>query len=263
MRLIRKFLDMLSGEEVPPPLRALGITRDQMRLLRAEAEKAAAMPPRVALLGETGVGKSTTINALFNAGRPVSHTEACTQEAHEFRYTGSKGDIVVVDMPGIGEDTEADKVHLDTYRRVLPTVDVVLWVFKADNRAIANIQRVLKVLVDERVLDPKHLVIGLNQVDLLQPGEWNSLINLPSADQEASILARTRDIEAKLERACPLPAGRVVPYSATKAYETDRLLHAMLDACDHKRQWALFERADCADFTTLVDPNLLKLAVGN
>jgi hypothetical protein len=263
MRLIRKFLALLSGEEVPPELRAMGITREQMRQLKAEAEKAANTPPRIALIGETGVGKSSTINALFSAGREVSHTEACTQAAHEFRYAGSKGEILVVDMPGLGEDVEADKKHLETYRQVLPTCDLALWVFKADNRAITNIQSSLKLLVDEKILDPHHLVIGLNQIDLVQPGSWDTSINMPSEEQEASIAARTRDIEQKLRRVCPLPDNRVVPYSATKGYASEPLLQAMLDACDRKRQWLLVERADCADFKALVDPNLLKLATGN
>lgn len=37
-------------------------------------------PPHIAIIGETGVGKSSTLNALFNAGRGISHTEAFTQE---------------------------------------------------------------------------------------------------------------------------------------------------------------------------------------
>lgn len=234
-----------------------------MRQLKAETEKAANTPPRIALIGETGVGKSSTINSLFNAGREVSHTQACTQSAQEVCYTGSKGDILVTDMPGIGEDVDADEKHLETYRSVLPDRDVVLWVFKADNRAITNIQRTVKSLVEQRILDPKHLVIGLNQIDLVQPGHWDAAINMPSEEQEASIIARTRDIEQKLRRVCSLPDNRVVPYSATRGYATDQLLQAMLDACDRRRQWALFERADCADFKALVDPNLLKLASGN
>jgi predicted GTPase len=37
-------------------------------------------PPRVAVIGEAGVGKSTTLNVLFNAGREVSNVKACTKE---------------------------------------------------------------------------------------------------------------------------------------------------------------------------------------
>ncbi|MEC4869077.1 MAG: GTPase, partial [Jaaginema sp. PMC 1078.18] len=62
-------------------------------------------PPRFAFIGEAGVGKSSTLNALFNAGLPVSHTEACTQTAIDIEIKfneleGTNGLLVAYDMPG-------------------------------------------------------------------------------------------------------------------------------------------------------------------
>jgi predicted GTPase len=258
MSLLQKFLEKIKGDDVPPPLRMLGITPEQLRRLRTEAQIEAEKAPRIALIGETGVGKSSTINALFNAGRETSHTHACTTTDGEFHYRGSKGDVTVVDMPGVGEGIDEDELHLKTYRRVIPGCDVTLWVLKADSRAVSHVQRVLDLLVHESVLDPKRLVIGLNQIDLLQPGAWDTRINQPSEEQDATILARTADVQKKLRRVCDLPADRVVPYSALKNYALDRLLQAMLAACERRRQWVLFERAACADFTSLVDPEVLR-----
>ena len=87
--------------------------------------------PRIAFIGFTGVGKSTTLNALFNAGQPTSDIRACTQKEAEIigdvsKYTGSKGSVIVYDMPGLGEDRDADKRHIETYKRVLPIVDLIV-----------------------------------------------------------------------------------------------------------------------------------------
>ena len=64
--------------------------------------------PTIAIIGFTGVGKSSTLNALFNAGQKTDDVRACTQEAKSFAgnlepYTGSKGIVNIYDMPGLGE----------------------------------------------------------------------------------------------------------------------------------------------------------------
>ena len=80
-------------------------------------------PPRIAVLGNTGVGKSSTLNALFNAGQGISHTEACTQIEGMIEITantveGEKGILVVYDMPGLDESINSQQRHLETYERV-------------------------------------------------------------------------------------------------------------------------------------------------
>jgi len=232
--------------------------------LQAELElRMQAEPPiRIALIGFTGVGKSSTLNALFHSGARVSHTRACTKEAEEYEtdvkeYSTSKGrNLHVFDMPGLGEGIKADKVHIETYSRVLPDVDLALWIMSAIDRAMTPLQQ---FLTDHGQLTP-NLVFGMNKVDLVQPGPeaWNKTINLPSLEQEQNIKAREDDIREKL-RECEWD-GEVVAYSAEKRYQLPELLHLMLLAASEKRRWVLEQTAEVADFEDLVDKTTLQQA---
>jgi predicted GTPase len=249
------------------------IPQADMDLLLAQLEdKLANEPaPRIALIGETGVGKSSTLNALFNAGQAVSHTVACTQEAAEIRVPlGSifvdrlhvdsvevtSGDLVVYDMPGLNESLQSQSHHLGVYEDVLSRVDVALWILDGSNRAMGAIQ-------DEiRKLDPRlteRMVFALNKVDAIFPGEtaWIDVANLPSEEQEANIDERLADVEAKVRETLPDWAGAVIGYSAARRYKLPQLFAAMLDGVSRERRWVLTERKDLADFLALVDPRLL------
>lgn len=252
MAFLDKLRQLFRYDGVPSELKAAGLSPEVMRKLGEELEKEVARPPRIALIGETGVGKTSTINALFNKGLEISHTRACTQ--FEVEIVGDRGgEVRVFDMPGLGEDIESDKAHFDAYRRIVPEVDVTVWILKADNRAMTHVQAVLQRLVNEEVLQPDRLVVALNQVDLLQPGAWDTVINQPSPEQEKTIAARRADVVEKLRQVIKLPNDRIVAYSALKFYSLEPLFEAMLHACEERRRWVLFERASCADFNQLVD----------
>lgn len=249
---VRRFIRLLEGAAtVPQELARGGFTQESFEALKDKVLTAYRTPPRIAVLGETGVGKSSTVNALFNAGQEVSHTRACTQFESEITVKG--GALRIVDMPGLGEDVERDKAHVDAYRRVLPQCDVALWVVKADARAMSNVQRSLRELIDAGALEPRRLVVGINQVDLVQPGSWQREYNMPDREQEATIAARAADVREKLARVVEVPEDRVVWYSATRAYRLPELLHGMEQACDRSRVWLIQDRADFINFEELAE----------
>ncbi|XWK89224.1 MAG: GTPase [Phormidium sp.] len=224
-------------------------------------------PPRFAFIGECGVGKSSTLNALFNAGLEVSHIQACTQTARGIEISfneieGVNGALIAYDMPGLGESRLKQKEHIAIYEKILKDVDVALWILDGQNRAIAQIQEYLEV--ELKSIHPQllnRMVIALNKVDLIYPGEtaWHPLANLPSEEQEDNINGRIADVKRKIREVLPHWQGKIVGYSANKRYNLPHLFDAMMDAVPNKRKWVVASRKALADFLEYVDPQLLPL----
>jgi uncharacterized protein len=228
-----------------------------------EKEQALKTPPKIALIGTSGVGKSSTINSLFGTNLSVSHFQACTSVEEEIIITGKNGDIAIYDMPGLGEDIDEDEKHIETYARVLPTCDVVLWIMVANGagRAMAFDQIVLRDVINRispKILD--RLVIGLNQADLMEPMDWINNANIPSKEQKENLEYRVTDVRKKLGKVVPnLSTERIIYYSAKKRFRLVQLFQALMYACPDDRAWVLESRRSIADYTELIDPEILKL----
>ncbi|MFF3765127.1 GTPase family protein [Streptomyces sp. NPDC001922] len=243
--------------KAPDALRRILGDENTDKLTRLVAEERAANPPRVAVIGKAGVGKTTTINNLFSAEFKVSHALRGTSEAQlkEFALRGG-GALHILDMPGLGEGIEEDRIFEGIYREHLPQADVVLYVLEATERLLGEDQRIfndviLPILNDGR---RRRLVIGLNKVDLIGPGSWDATLNFPDVEQEKSIDGRCRDIARKLARQVPgLRAGNIAHYSAERRYRLDDLLITLIKSAG-KAAWKL--PVDTADPFELAAPEV-------
>ncbi|HAY4653162.1 TPA: GTPase family protein, partial [Escherichia coli] len=93
--------------------------------------------PVIGIMGKTGVGKSSLCNALFAGDiSPVSDVAACTRESLRFRLQVGDRYITLMDLPGVGESGARDTEYAALYREQLPRLDLVLWLIKADDRAL-------------------------------------------------------------------------------------------------------------------------------
>ncbi|MDE8756770.1 GTPase family protein [Pectobacterium polaris] len=163
----------------------------------------------IGIMGKTGAGKSSLCNALFQGEiSPVSDSHACTRQALTFRLSSGQRSILFVDLPGVGESEERDHGYAALYQHWLPRVDIVLWLLKADDRALAIDQHIYRTVIGERYRDK--ILFVLNQVDKLEPShEWDRESQQPSLKQSGNIYARRVAVRSTFFPAHPVCAVSV------------------------------------------------------
>lgn len=245
-------------------LKKMGMTDDQIIKIGEEAvrRRKEMSPPRVAFVGLVGVGKSSTLNALFNAGQPTSEVVACTKKEAEINgeystYKGSKGKIIVYDMPGLGESKETEDVHIETYKKVLPKVNVIVWTIAATDRKLKPEQDALEKLYGifgKEFLNK--LLIVINKIDSIDPGEtyWNTKLNMPSLKQQENIKIKIKDVTEKIKSVLPEWNGNIVAYSARYGYRLEELMASIVEITAPEQRYNIGALADVMPQTSLMDP---------
>lgn len=124
--------------------------------------------PSIGIMGKTGSGKSSLCNALF-AGKisPVSDVSACTREPLRFRLQVGERFMTIVDLPGVGESESRDAEYAAMYRQQLTHLDLVLWLIKADDRALSVDEHFYRQVIGEEY---RHKVLFvISQSDKAEP----------------------------------------------------------------------------------------------
>ncbi|EAP9887865.1 GTPase family protein [Salmonella enterica] len=149
--------------------------------------------PVIGIMGKTGAGKSSLCNALFQGEvTPISDVHACTRDVLRLRLSSGDHSLILIDLPGVGESEQRDKEYESLYRNILPELDLILWVIKADDRAFSVDERFYRrVMTGYQQL----FLFVVNQADKIEPcHEWFVTSNAPSPHQLVNIEARLASI---------------------------------------------------------------------
>ena len=233
-------------------LKGVKLSPEEIEKVKKAFEKEITERPfRVAVIGQSGVGKTTTLNSVFGldkyTARIAEGTKDVTEEIFEIR-DGFK--LSIYDMPGLGNDLDRDNIYEKMYEKILPQCDVIVYIISGrsknigvDCRILNNI--VLRICKQNNIL--KNTVVAVNKIDTI--GEtidrndpelsWDRIHNCPTEKLANAITERLQVINHALVREHIFGEGalqkeNIVYYSAAYNFNLRSFFMAILNT---ERGW--------------------------
>lgn len=210
------------------------ITSEQKKKIEIRINEFLSYEPKIGFFGKTGVGKSSLCNALFGQEVfAISDVEACTRDSKEILLSLGKKGIKLVDVPGVGESRERDQEYAKLYKQLLPELDVVLWVLKADDRAYTSDHDFYTNVVLPHIEQGKPFFFVLNQSDKIEPfREWDEEARRPGPKQSANLEAKVQSVADIFN----FPSSKVIQVSANERYNLVKLIDEIVFALPKEKQ---------------------------
>ena len=214
----------------------------------------------VMVVGGTGVGKSSTINGLFeNAGVPTSAKvgEGAKPETMEVN-SYSLNNVVIWDTPGLGDSTEQDARHIQKITKLLndkdadgnPLIDVALLVVDGSSRDFGSVYKLIKDVIAPHLndsTDAARLLIAINKIDKIKHHSfWDAEANCPTEKLQDHINEMVSVVQERIAQDTGF-RPEIITYCAgetvdgemlQKPYNLGKLLSFLLDRVPSKKRIA-------------------------
>ncbi len=224
---------------------AEAVNQEELLLqIKKQISKIRSYTPRVGVFGNSGVGKSSLCNALFGKEvAKISDVEACTREPQEILLNGTdgQGGIVLIDVPGIGEDPSHQKEYTELYKSLVPKLDLVLWAIKADDRNYASGLDAYSAVFNAENKTP--VVFAITQTDKTNDMEdWDHQEYRPGQTQLTNISVKENDVSKRFD----ISSKNIVSVAVSKkgrSYNLTSLMDRVVEALPNEKKFSATREA--------------------
>ena len=156
---------------------------------------------KIIFIGQTGYGKSSLINRIIrNDIFETSDYEACTKTLqsavyflhHKMKHKNVAYHLSFVDLPGIGENDQADEKYLQWYHDYIKEAAVIVYLFRADKRDHTQDEFFFNNVFDKN--KSRQLICVISQADKIEP--INRELSL-SNSQKKNLLKKESEIRSQ------------------------------------------------------------------
>lgn len=192
------------------------------------------VPLDVLLVGGTGTGKSSTLNALFGAivakvgdGVDPETQHISAHKLHDY--------LRIHDSAGLGDGRNADLEHeKNITNELLRTIsvneeayrfmDLVMVILDGGSRDLGTAVRLLENVVLKSI-EPERVIVAINQADMAMKGRgWNHQAGQPEKELRDFLDEKTQSVQRRIRESTGLVVNKPVYYSALYSYNMEVLV---------------------------------------
>lgn len=203
-------------------------------------------PLDVLIIGGTGAGKSSTLNAMFE--HEISKVgRSCNPETMEISSYNLNEKLRFWDTPGLGDSIEGDRIYSKKLIDMLYSdyylddkqyglIDLVLVIIDGTGRDMGTTYKLLNdVIVPNFQRD--RVLVAINQADMAMKGRhWDENLNKPDDKLLRFLKDKTESIINRVKEGTGVNIKRPVFYSAERVYNIEKLLDLIVDNMPRERR---------------------------
>ena len=203
--------------------------------------------------GATGVGKSSTINALFGeeVAKVGTSVDPETMEIDKYELDN----LIIWDTPGLGDGKEADNRHS---KRIIDKlyekdengdllIDLVLVILDGSSRDLGTSYELINSVIIPNLGENKknRILVAINQADVAMKGKyWNAEENKPEEKLQEFLEDKVKSVKRRIKEATGVEIEPIYysagekeeGYMQQKPYNLAKLLYYILQCTPEEKR---------------------------